>query len=459
MLLQTAIRFNIDTGSQVDLMDLDTFKRIKNSPRLKKCNTTLYGYNSRVPLEVEGEFTTRVQYGNNQYGSVKFIVKTGKAGSLLSYATSVKLGILQKIGGQVNNIKQSATSPELNRWKAKYPGVFAETIGLFRGYEATLHIDESVQPRQEKLRHVHFHLRERVEAEIKAMLEEDLIEPVPGPTPWISPIVPVPKRNGTDEIRICTNAPYANKAIKRERHVTPTVDDIIVKLNGAKFISKIDLKKGYNQIGIATQCRYITAFCIHMGIYQYKRLNFGINTAAEVFQKAIESIICGIQGTLNISDDIIISGSTLEEHDDRLDRTLSSLQKAGITVNEKKCVFAATELDFFGMHFSDTGVSIQESKIDALLNARPPSTPGELRSLLGLANYCSRFIPNLATLVYPLRQLTRASAKWEWTATHDDALNKLKDLLTKDAVSYFDPKLKSRVVVDASPVGLVLVHL
>jgi len=79
MLLQTAIRFNIDTGSQVDLMDLDTFKRIKNSPRLKKCNTTLYGYNSRVPLEVEGEFTTRVQYGNNQYRSVKFIVTTGKA--------------------------------------------------------------------------------------------------------------------------------------------------------------------------------------------------------------------------------------------------------------------------------------------------------------------------------------------------------------------------------------------
>ncbi len=182
------------------------------------------------------------------------------------------------------------------------------------------------------------------------------------------------------------------KAIKRERHVTPILDDIIVKLNGAKIIPKIDLRKEYNQIGIATQ-----AFCTHMGIYQYKHLNFLIGTAAEVFQKVIDSIICGIQGTLNISDDIVISSSTLEEQK-RLDRTLNNLQQAGITVNEKKSVFAGTELDFFGMHFSDTGVSIKDSKIEALLNA-----------------------------------------KLKWTATHGDALNKLKELLTKDAVSYFDP--------------------
>ncbi len=115
------------------------------------------------------------------------------------------------------------------------------------------------------------------------MLDNDLIEPVPGPTPWISPIVPVPKRNGTDEIRICTDARYANRAIMRERHVTPTVDDLVVKLNGAKVISKVDLKKGYNQIMIDEASRYITAFCTHLGIYQYKRLNFGINTAAEIY--------------------------------------------------------------------------------------------------------------------------------------------------------------------------------
>ncbi len=232
------------------------------------------------------------------------------------------------------------------------------------------------------------------------MLDNDLIEPVPGPTPWISPIVPVPKRNGTDKIRICTDARYANRAIMRERHVTPTVDDLVVKPNGAKLIFKVDLKKGYNQIMIDEASRYITAFCTHLGIYQYKRLNFGINTAAEIFQKAVETLITGIGGTMNISDDIIVSGSTREEHDQRLDQVLGNLAKAGITINKKKCVFGAKELDFFGLHFSETGVSIQDSKITALLSAKTPSD--ELRSLLGLAGYCIRFIPDFASIVHPL---------------------------------------------------------
>ncbi len=81
---------------------METFKKIKNSPRLKKCETALYGYNSRAPLRAEGQFTTRVQYKHNQYKTVTFIITSGGAGSLLSYATAVDLGIIQKIGS-VNN--------------------------------------------------------------------------------------------------------------------------------------------------------------------------------------------------------------------------------------------------------------------------------------------------------------------------------------------------------------------
>ena len=115
------------------------------------------------------------------------------------------------------------------------------------------------------------------------MLEDDLIEPVNGPTPWVSPIVVVPKINY--KIRICTDAREANKAIKRKRHTTPTIDDLIHRLNGAKVFSKIDLRPGYHQLELDEKSRHITAFCTHLGVFQYKRVNFGINTAAEIFQK------------------------------------------------------------------------------------------------------------------------------------------------------------------------------
>lgn len=101
------------------------------------------------------------------------------------------------------------------------------------------------------------------------------------PTPWVSPIVVTPKANRPDDIRICGDMRQPNKAIKRERHLTPTVDDIIHDINGAKLFSKLDLNKGYHQIELHTDSRYITTFTTQTGLWRYKRLSFGINSAAE----------------------------------------------------------------------------------------------------------------------------------------------------------------------------------
>lgn len=459
-MLGSTIKFSIDTGSQVNLIDEHTLQKLKVKPVLRKCMTPLYGYSSNVPIEVIGKLSTKVQNGpNGKYKSETFIVTKGRAGNLLSYETSVSLDILARINSVDATTARYKTTNATDKWKRKYPDVFRNEVGLHKQFEAEIHIDKTVQPRREKLRHVPFHLRGAVEQEIKAMLDQDLIEPVPGPTPWISPIVPVPKRNGSGEIRICSDARAANKAIKRERHITPTTDDITVKLNGAQVLSKLDLRKGYNQIGIAESCRYITAFCTHLGIFQYKRLNFGINTAAEIFQKAIESLISGVEGTINISDDIVVSGRNKQEHDERLNTVLKRLDNAGITVNEVKCVFEVSELDFFGLHISKKGIAIQESKVEAMINAGPPKNNKELRSFLGLFNYCTRFIDNLATIIHPLRALMKTGVKWEWTTQNQEALDLLESKITREAMCYFDPKKRTRLHVDASPDGLAAVFM
>jgi hypothetical protein len=85
----------------------------------------------------------------------------------------------------------------------------------------------------------------KAEDELKRLEELDIIEKVDGPTPWVSPIVVAPKPKNPDEIRICVDMCLPNKAVKRERHITPTIDDIIVELTGAKVFSKLDLNSGY----------------------------------------------------------------------------------------------------------------------------------------------------------------------------------------------------------------------
>ena len=147
-----------------------------------------------------------------------------------------------------------------------------------------LHNDRNVVPTAQPHRRQPFHTRKKVDDELDRLLKLDIIERVTGPTQWVSPIVTPPKPKSPEEVRICVDMRLPNKAIIRERHPTPTVDDIIYRLNGATVFSKLDLNKGYHQLKLDEDSRHITTFTTHRGLFRYKRLSFGINSAAEVFQ-------------------------------------------------------------------------------------------------------------------------------------------------------------------------------
>ena len=135
----------------------------------------------------------------------------------------------------------------------------------------------------------------------------------------------------------------ADKAIRRTRHVTPTKEELVSDINGATVFSKTDLHSGYHRTELDPESRYVTTFSIHVGLYRYRRLIFGLNSAAEVFQRTIQEVIAGIPGARNVSDDIVCFGSNQAEHDRALDATLHRLHSSGLTVNEQS---AKTKLNF-----------------------------------------------------------------------------------------------------------------
>lgn len=154
--------------------------------------------------------------------------------------------------------------------------------------------------------------------------------------------------------------------------------------------------------------RYITSFSTHVGLRRYKRLNFGISSAAELFQHVIRQVLDGIPGVINLSDDILVFGKTLLEHDEALRSTFHRLKEKKLTLNKAKCVYRQTSLDFFGYTFSNGGFSPDFTKLRALQEAAPPKNVNELRSLLGMAKYSARFIKDFASITQPLRELREA---------------------------------------------------
>ena len=247
----------------------------------------------------------------------------------------------------------------------------------------------------------------------------------------------------------------ANAAIQREKHPIPTIEEVILDLNGATVFSTLDLKAGYHQFELHPESRYITTFSTHSGLYQYKRLMFGVNAASEIFQNAVSQTLAGLPGCRNLSDDIIIYGKTQTEHDQNLKAVLQRLRECNMRLNKAKCAFSQRQVAFFGHIFSDGGVHPDPKKIAAIVNAAPPTCAKDVMSLLGTAQYVARFIRNYAAITAPLRQLTHKDVKWKWGSVEQQAFDDLKSALTSSNVTaYFDPTKKSTVIVDASPMGL-----
>ena len=444
----------IDTGSTINIIDKVTFEKMKPI-QLKRTSVKAYPYNSTEPVKMQGKFETVIET-KKRLATAQFYVTDHNGGCLLSGITAQDLGLITL---HVNQVQQTAKQKSIKdeniaKIVKKFPKVF-EGVGKLKNKQIELVIDQEVQPVAQQQRRIPFHLRDKVEKQLQQLKQQDIIERVPEDekTDWVSPIVCVPKKN--DEIRICVDMRAANRAIKRVRHPIPTVNDIGLELNGAKVFSKLDLSQAFHQLELSPQSRNITTFTTHIGLFRYKRLNYGTNSAAEIFQFTLQQALTGLKGVRNIADDVIVYGRDIKEHNEALESCLKRLADLHLALNVEKCKFLKTSLDFFGFTFCKDGKKPDPKKVEAFVNAATPTNASEVRSLLGMSNYSSQFIPDYATITEPLRALTRKNTRFEWTPECEGAYQKLKDVLTKDpVVSYFDIEKETFVIVDASPVGL-----
>ena len=181
----------------------------------------------------------------------------------------------------------------------------------------------------------------------------------------------------------------------------------------------------------------------------------GTNAAAKIFQYTLQTALEGLEGVKNIANDMIVFGSTRAEHDTNLNKCLQRLAVKGLRLNQSKCDFLSGTLSFFGRVFSEEGTRPDPQRVTDLSNAPQPNNAHDVRSLLGMANYSSKYIREFATFTAPLRELTKKDVRFEWTQKHQAAFEKLKtNLVTAPCMSYFDKNNETFIVVDTSPVGI-----
>ena len=154
--------------------------------------------------------------------------------------------------------------------------------------------------------------RKMVEEEITKMLEDDVIQP--SMSSWSSPVTLVPKKDGTT--RFCIDYRKLNSVTIKDAHPLPNIQEIFDQLQGAEIFSTLDLKAGYWQLPMAEEDRHKTAFVCHKGLFEFKRLPFGLANAPGVFQRTVNYILGDLVGKCCFVyiDDIIVYSQTKEEH-------------------------------------------------------------------------------------------------------------------------------------------------
>ena len=200
--------------------------------------------------------------------------------------------------------------------------------------------------------------------ELLKMEETGIIEQIREPTDWCAGIVIVPKKDGG--VRICTDYKKLNAAIKRERYVLPTVEDILHKLKGSTIFTKLDATNGFWQIPLDDESAKLTTFISPFGRYFYRRLPQGIKSAPEIFQRTVEEIIAGEEHAVCFFDDILVFSENKEVHEKHLKNTMEKLNSAGIKLNKEKCQFRQQEIDFLDFVINKDGVKADPRKTEAI---------------------------------------------------------------------------------------------
>ena len=169
-------------------------------------------------------------------------------------------------------------------------------------------------------------------------------------------------------------------------------------------------------------------------------------------------MLSGLPGVKNIADDILVFGSTQEEHDANVIRFLERCREIDLHLNPNKVKINCKSVPFFGMVLTADG--IKPDPLETIKKWPMPQNVTELQSFLGSVNYLSRFIPGLSQLCKPLQALIKKNSEYVWTDVHDRVFKELKDRVSEDClIQFYDPHKPLFVECDASKQGIGYVML
>jgi hypothetical protein len=235
-------------------------------------------------------------------------------------------------------------------------------------------------------------------AELKIQLQDLLDKGFirPSASPLGCPALFMKKKDNS--LRLCVDYRPLNAVTIKNKYPLPRIDILFDQLAGAKVFSKIDLRSGYHQIKIRSSNIPKTAFSTRYGLYKYLVISFGLTNAPAYFMYLMNSVFMQELDKFVVVfiDDILIYSKNLEDHAKHLHVVLQRLRDHHLYTKFSKC----------------DGISVDSSKVQEVMDWKPPTSVHQIHSFLGLAGYYRCFIPDFSKIAKPMTERLKKRVKF-----------------------------------------------
>ncbi|NJO52629.1 MAG: hypothetical protein HC840_28105, partial [Leptolyngbyaceae cyanobacterium RM2_2_4] len=343
----------------------------------------------------------------------------------------------------------SKEQEQLYELLTKYESLFDGTLGHWNDVEYDIELKPGVQPYHAKAYPIpHTHLK-TLKLEVERLCEIGVLKKV-NRSEWAAPTFIIPKKDGT--VRFISDFRELNKRIKRKPYPIPKIQDMMLKLEGFRYATSLDLNMGYYHIELSPASKQLCTIVLPFGKYEYQRLPMGLANSPDIFQERISSIMYDLEYTRQYIDDLLcITKEDFTDHLEKLDAVFERVSKAGLKVNAVKSFFAKGEVEYLGYWITRDGIQPLAKKVEAMLNIAPPTNKKELRRFIGLINYYRDMWIRRSHVLAPLAALTSKTAKWKWGETEQKSFDLMKQILSKNALlAYPDFNEEFVIHTDAS---------
>ena len=361
----------------------------------------------------------------------------------------------------VNPVEFTKALPKLLTLLNRYRSAIAlseEPLG--RTYLITHHINlkPGVHPLYIPAYRLPHSQRATVDKAVQEMLEQGVIEE--STSPWNSPLLLVPKQDGT--WRPCIDFRQLNKVTVPDRFPIPVLSDLLRSLGRNKVFSTLDLLSGFWQVPLDSESRPLTAFTTPTGHYEFVCMPFGLHSSPITFSRLMNAVFRSIIGTeiLVYLDDIVVMSPDVASHLERLEHVLIKLQGANLKLKLAKCRFLQSRINYLGHTVDERGVSVNDSKTRSINEYPTPKSIDDVRVFLGMSGFYRAFVEKYSCIAAPLNHLLKKDVPFVWKDEQENAFQTLKSRLVSAPILCFPDFLKPfTVATDASYTGLGAVLL